>query len=512
MRRVYEVLGLLATLALIAGCSDGPTGPGGGSGGAVDEPDSLFSFGGDDQDAAGASTSGGSKDDATSRALDSGGGGTDEADGAGAGPVDDAVGGGSDVGDLDPPDAVDPGGEEDVVVEPLKGPDIAVDPVDYTFSYIAPMQTGLIQPVNIFNLGDSALTITKLAFDVSSSSDYSMVLVPPTPKKIQPGKSTFVNVHFMHSQGGMAWLNIESDDPDTPVVTVPFDNYLKATVDVPEPCATMEPNALNFGVVERGTTKVLSAKLKNCSSTQPLKVKDIKRSVFFFFELTEEFQIDNEPSLPHTIQPGAELALDVSYSPKLAGPDSGAFEFHTDDPAEPKLALNVQGVGVEPPPEKIGLTIKLSWDTDQTDVDSHLLMPGGAFFDCYSDCHFGNPQPDWGVQGDWIDDPFLDVDDVDGYGPEHINISEPQPGTYRFIVHYYDDTHEGSWSQSSNPTVEVLSYGQPVASFGPEYLDSTNWNWDVFEIEWPSAVVTPLGNTYTVSSGSINACINFPFP
>jgi hypothetical protein len=194
----------------------------------------------------------------------------------------------------------------------------------------------------------------------------------------------------------------------------------------------------------------------------------------------------------------------------LAGFDSGTYEFHTDDPGEPIAHLDVAAVGVQPPMEEIGLQIKVDWDTDDCDVDSHLIMPGGDFFDCDSDCHFGNPSPDWFVQGDWLDDPFLDVDDVDGYGPENINISAPAPGKYRFFIHYYSDAFNDSWGSDTNTTVKVLSYGNVIAEFGPTNLDTTNRTWEVFELEWISKtvppIITPLGSTYIASGSVLNSC------
>jgi hypothetical protein len=242
----------------------------------------------------------------------------------------------------------------------------------------------------------------------------------------------------------------------------------------------------------------------------------------FFGSLSDEFQIENEPSTPLLIPAGSTLAIQVSYSPKLAGPDSGSFIFHSDDPGEPQAHLDLSGLGVEPPPEEVGLTIKISWDQDLCDVDSHLIAPGGSFFDCELDCHFGNPAPDWGIQGDWADDPFLDVDDIDGFGPEHINISEPTSGdTYRFVVHYYLDSYDDGFfgngaSVSTNVVVEVLNYGVVVATFGPELLDQTHRNWDVFEVEWVDSLTSPIitsnGTTYMVSSSDVKSCMGFSFP
>ena len=75
------------------------------------------------------------------------------------------------------------------------------------------------------------------------------------------------------------------------------------------------------------------------------------------------------------------------------------------------------------------LWVELNWDQDDHDVDLHLIRGGDhdlAFSDD-ADCYFANCVPQtvgipvlhWGssAQGD---DPFLDVDDIDGLGPEVI--------------------------------------------------------------------------------------------
>jgi len=333
------------------------------------------------------------------------------------------------------------------------------------------------------------------------------------PKTLNPGEQTLVIALFQEQVGsGTAAIQITSTDPKTPVLDVTLASYVKVNVGSPDPCVQITPSALNFGSVQRGDTKTLPATLKNCSDKVPLTLNNITRSSFLFIPLSEELQITPMPALPTTIPPGQSIPVDVTYAPLLAGPDAGYFLFHTDDPAEPQVQLDVSGLGTQPPPEELGLTIKLSWDSDLTDVDSHLIEPGGAFFDCQTDCHFGNPSPDWGVAGAWQDDPFLDLDDVDGFGPEHTNISEPQPGTYRFVVHYYDDTFDGSSPDSANATVEVFSFGNKIGEFGSQLLTKTNHTWDVFDVVWPGLALTPLNNDYQVPSSAVKTCFSFPFP
>ena len=390
-----------------------------------------------------------------------------------------------------------------------QGPRIEVDPAQYTFTYISPLTTAPTRQVTIYNLGTQNLTITGISWLPGSSSDFDIALLPPLPKTLAPQQSTLLNVRFREIAGGTATLRITSNDPVRPTVDIVFDSRVKAGTGSPDPCIQIVPSQLNFGQVERGQQKTLQATVTNCSSAATLEIKEVKRSTFFFLTLSDEFQITNLPATPFVMQPGASIPIDVTYAPLLAGLDSGSFLFVNTDPLQPEAKLDVSAVGKAPPPEEIGLRVKISWNTNDTDVDSHLIAPGGTLFDCTSDCFFANPSPDWGVAGAWQDDPFLDVDDVDGYGPENINISEPIAGTYTFIVHYYADSHDGP-SQPAATTVEVYSYNTLLKTFGPTTTQSTNDVWDVFTIEWPSKVITTLGNVYHVGSGPGMCSISFP--
>lgn len=135
-----------------------------------------------------------------------------------------------------------------------------------------------------------------------------------------------------------------------------------------------------------------------------------------------------------------------------------------------------------------GLRVQLAWDTDITDVDLHLLKPGGSYRDSFSDCYYANPNPDWGTTGDTGDNPQLDVDDTQGYGPENIRVDPGEDGNYRVIVHYYSDDGQGpsvSW-------VEIYVNGQRAGSFGPHELPSTGALWQVADVDWPSGTATPV--------------------
>ncbi|MBM4373262.1 MAG: hypothetical protein FJ098_16520, partial [Deltaproteobacteria bacterium] len=92
---------------------------------------------------------------------------------------------------------------------------------------------------------------------------------------------------------------------------------------------------------------------------------------------------------------------------------------------------------------------------------------------------------------------------------ENTNISEPQPGSYKVLLHYYRDNYEGTGGGPTDAIVRIYSYGQLLQQFGPQNLDKTNRNWDVCLVSWPAATITPLGNTYMVSDADVGACLPF---
>ena len=108
------------------------------------------------------------------------------------------------------------------------------------------------------------------------------------------------------------------------------------------------------------------------------------------------------------------------------------------------------------------------------------------------------PQVQWSAPLD-NDDPRLDLDDVDGLGPENLNVNSPRNGTYRLGVHYYDDDGYGA----STVTVRIFCGEGVVEQFGPMILEATDNNggrntefWEIADIRWQngSCEVIPLGS------------------
>ncbi|MBN1946590.1 MAG: hypothetical protein JW797_13025 [Bradymonadales bacterium] len=136
--------------------------------------------------------------------------------------------------------------------------------------------------------------------------------------------------------------------------------------------------------------------------------------------------------------------------------------------------------------EQAQIHIVLTWDTEGTDLDLHLLHPNASVWNTSPwDCFYANRNPNWGTSVH-DDDPNLEVDDVDGYGPEQISFSYPEgttsdPATYRVGVFYYSDHGRGP----SSPTVKIFIDGiERFSSTMPDMADRQFW--DVARITWPS--------------------------
>ncbi len=129
------------------------------------------------------------------------------------------------------------------------------------------------------------------------------------------------------------------------------------------------------------------------------------------------------------------------------------------------------------------VTVTLTWGRDPDDLDAHMWTPniGGTNYHIY-----------YMNEGNLSTAPYcsLDVDDVSSYGPEHMLMSQTEPGTYVFAVHHY---YGDSTITTSGAKVQVYRQGQPVQSFDvPTGLSGDEWWWHVFEMDGTTRALTTL--------------------
>ncbi len=141
------------------------------------------------------------------------------------------------------------------------------------------------------------------------------------------------------------------------------------------------------------------------------------------------------------------------------------------------------------------LWVEMYWDQAGDDMDLHLLAPGGAprsDDDCYYvNCNESQGDVlDWGVQGNAIDNPRLDLDDISGTGPENINIDNPDAsgGGFTVMVHDYSS---GGPTSPTNVTVNVYLNGQ-LAYTDTRAISGEDDDVYFAQIDWNAGTVTGL--------------------
>jgi hypothetical protein len=205
-------------------------------------------------------------------------------------------------------------------------------------------------------------------------------------------------------------------------------------------------------------------------------------------------------------EPPAPATAQVAYfMPDVAGEYTIRLTVTDDDGGTGSCTFLVRATPSE------GLRVELYWNppessSDPTDVDLHLLHPSAPnwFHDAH-DCYYANCNAssmmvlEWDVPSYPPDNPRLDIDDVEGYGPENINIDEPVAGhTYSVGVHYFSDDGWGP-SQAYVKIYCGTTSTSPVYEVGPQRL-TASWDWmdnefwKVAEVRWDgySCRVTPI--------------------
>jgi hypothetical protein len=185
--------------------------------------------------------------------------------------------------------------------------------------------------------------------------------------------------------------------------------------------------------------------------------------------------------------------LTGSYEIELIVEDELGFEAPSGQCPQEPVRIRVEAIPDE------DFTVELVWNTpgdpiqsddEGTDLDLHVGHPTVTqWFDPELDCHYRNPVANWGNSD--AQNATLDVDDVDGLGPEKISILEPENtqtygSPYRVAVHYYSDTSGfggfGTAFGASDATVKITLRGQMVTEFTKRM---NNWDlWEVAGIIW----------------------------
>lgn len=98
-------------------------------------------------------------------------------------------------------------------------------------------------------------------------------------------------------------------------------------------------------------------------------------------------------------------------------------------------------------PGEVGLLITMTWNTDGTDIDLHVVEPTGE------ECYYSHPQTKIGGR--------MTQDVTRGYGPEMYTLGRPQPGAYKIRAKFYSSNRNRASCRTKCSVTIVRNWGKP---------------------------------------------------
>lgn len=250
----------------------------------------------------------------------------------------------------------------------------------------------------------------------------------------------------------------------------------------------------DFGSVDRGTT---ARKQVRCMVTGGAY------SIDHIGAATGSSPLFAVPNAPARVEADGSLVFEITFDGRgVARPHLGTIEIASLHRSS--YLITVRGEVAPPPPGLTDISVTLTWNTDESDFDLHLVRRGGMLFDAEDDCYYGANNPDWGAPNETLDNPFLDRDERDGFGPEQLNLSAAVEESFDLYVHFYD--YESSRPPPTEVSVTVNLLGMPAGTFVMP-MDACGTTWHVGQFNFgvtPAAFVadTMLTNAYRNRSAS----------
>lgn len=197
--------------------------------------------------------------------------------------------------------------------------------------------------VDLINKGNEACVLNSVSIKEDKENEYSLIPVPTPGTSIPPNGKTSVLVKYRPQkfQRNNAVLEIVSNDPDEPQIKISLESWVIA----PRECElTATPTALDFGTVseKRKRYRTVIFTNKGWGDCKLTAVKALGTSP----SGNNGFGLRKTMTFPVTINSGANLRMDVSFSP----PDlktlsyAGKLEVRSNDKKQPVLEVRLKGV------------------------------------------------------------------------------------------------------------------------------------------------------------------------
>lgn len=210
-------------------------------------------------------------------------------------------------------------------------PDLVVSPESIAYGNVGQGVTST-RTLSLFNNGTQELVVS--AMTVNGTAEFFLEPngnFPPTTGGgegiIPPMGSVEVRVSYAPNNLGqdLARLTIASNDPDEPSLDVPLSG---TGLEGAECVVRIRPDPLNFGLVTRGSTKVLNANVVN-TGTGPCKYNSAQAQGI----LNNAFRVQGA-NIPAGAEfgPGETLAVEVAYNPTAFDLNNGKLTVNVTDP------------------------------------------------------------------------------------------------------------------------------------------------------------------------------------
>ncbi len=367
-------------------------------------------------------------------------------------------------------------------------PEVVVEPAECDFGEVG-LAAKAYCDISVKNVGARDLQITGVDFLDATTfpSVFNAETIVPIPSFIAPGTALSIRFSATPSSPQLQRNDfvLSTNDPLKPEVTVPL-----KVLGAEAPTAIARVLAINNVPNNQATPDIrpLDDVVLTGEDSVPAQVNG---SI-----VTYSWSIEAQPqqstvilSSPDAMTTGFEFnsaqgivsGLDVAgeYVVRLTVTDDSGLTSTND------ARVNLNAVPSE------ALHIELTWESPNWDLDLHMVKDGAAYCST-SSCYYANCKPgaagypEWdGVGGRGGGDPVLDIDDLNGYGPENINIDEPEEGVYRAAVH----TFSAGLNEDVGVTLKVYVNGA-LAYDDYRIMGDGGDMWEVVEISWANGVPT----------------------
>lgn len=336
-----------------------------------------------------------------------------------------------------------------------------------------------VETARVENRGRTTLTLEGL--EVEGPFEVVSEAIADGGKALLPGESVVIEIAYeaRDEERHHGLLLIDSDDPEVPRLPV----ELLATVDLPCPEAVILGRAMDADAMADPRGRLEGRPLEvvdlDASQSRATPGRVVERYEWSLIQTPQDTFVDLEFG-PERVENALYLELSGVYVVELRVWDDRGTE--SCEPAR----MEIEAISGD------AIHLQLVWDTPTdpdphngsgSDLDLHFLHEDGQWNRHPYDCHWLNPNPSWGHPLDSSMDPRLDIDRVDGWGPENINLEVPEPGVrYSVGVNYFSDHGYGQ----SFATVRIFIHGRLEREFiGKPMVDGEFWH--VADIDWPTA-------------------------